>query len=124
MIPKKEMVLSLNLGGNRLKLWRKNQSEGTHVSLPSEDKYRIEYHADHHGKYDNIQLSEALIMVINILAGIAESETSESGEYRFTREQILAMSSVYSQLDSPYLVELVSTMHEREYLAIKGIRRI
>ncbi|WJG11183.1 hypothetical protein [Aliiglaciecola sp. LCG003] len=114
-----ERVISLKLGKDTLVLWRKNILVNGTPSLPNEDLYRIEFNTDHKGVFSDLTLPRALMMIINILGGIAERATRESGDYAFNKEQIMAMASMYSQVDSQFLVESLQYIHDLEFQAMR-----
>jgi hypothetical protein len=118
-----ERVLSLKLGKDTLVLSRKNLIVSGEPSLPNEDLYRIEFNTDHKGEFSDLSLPRALMMIINILGGIAERATRESGDYAFNKEQIMAMATMYSQVDSLFLVESLQYIHELESQAMRIVSK-
>ena len=115
-----ERVLSLKLGEETLVLWRKNRLVNGKSSLPSEDLYRIEFNTDYQGCFSDLTLPRALTMAIDILTGIAERATHESGDYAYNKEQIMAMATMYSQVDSQVLLKSLEAIHQIESQAMEA----
>jgi hypothetical protein len=120
LVDSQERVLCLKLGAETLVLWRKNQLIEGEPSLPSEDLYCIEFNTDYQGAYNDLTLPESLMMIINILGGIGERASHESGDYAYNKEQIMAMANMYSQIDNRFLLDSLLDIHEVEYQTMRS----
>jgi hypothetical protein len=115
----KVCVLSLNLGDESFSLYRIKRLVDGKGSLPCEDHYQIEFNTDYQGSIKDLSLPAALIMIINMLCGIGERATHKSGEYAYTKDQIMAMASIYSQSDSLDLIDFMNEIHDLEFEAMQ-----
>jgi hypothetical protein len=113
-----EQVLLLQLGEEKLALMRKNKLIEGKPSLPCEDFYRIEFNTDYFGQFDDIQLPRALIMIINILAGIGERTTQKSSEFSLNKEDFLTMAGLYAHVNSRFLVDSLQEIQDMEEKAM------
>ena len=113
-------VLSLQLDGNQLSLWRNNEcyADGAPKSA-ADDSYRLYYEACSEGLYESLKLHEAMYRVIDVLSGITESISDNSSHMPVSRIQLLAMASMFSQIDSPGLIRDLAQAYESDILSTK-----
>ena len=114
--------MSLKLEDNELFLWRNydRYDDGEYKSA-ADDSYRLTYSACSEGLHERLRLHEAMYRVINVLAGVTETITDDSSDVSVSKSQLLAMSSVYSQIDSSALMNDLSQSYEEDVQSARNL---
>jgi hypothetical protein len=71
------------------------------------------------GLYKSLKLHEAMYRIIDVLSGITESISDDSSHMPVSRIQLLAMASMFSQIDSPGLIRDLAQAYESDILSTK-----
>lgn len=103
-----KLLIDIKLDNTKIKLC-------SYLSSNSEEVlYKLETNSDYEAIFEDIPFAEAIVRIIDLMAGEASTMLQDNDPYPYNKSQVYSMALMISQADHQKLVQNIKDAHDRD----------